>query len=107
MHGANLDHMPGLLALQNAVTTAARHSSDIQKLGAVDEVVVFSAGDTDALGFDLEAEASLILPQCGGHAGLRAGRRDLSRLIDGVPVVVLRSGQGADGWRRLHGCFCQ
>ena len=105
MHGANLDHMSGLLALQNAVTTASRHSSDIQKLGAVDEVVVFSSSDTNALCFNLEAKASLVFPQGGGHAGLYPGRRDLARLINGVPVVVLRSGQGTDGGSLLHGCL--
>jgi hypothetical protein len=105
MHGANLDHMSGLLALQNAVTTASRHSSDIQKLGAVDEVVVLSASDANAFCFDLEAEASLVLPQRGSHARLGPGRRDLARLVDGVPVVVLRSGQGTDGGSLLHGCL--
>jgi hypothetical protein len=40
MHGTNLDHMPNLFALEDAVAPAAGHAGDIQQLGTVDHMVV-------------------------------------------------------------------
>ena len=41
VHGPDLDHMPHLLALQDAVATTSGHSRDIQQLGAVDHVIIY------------------------------------------------------------------
>jgi hypothetical protein len=40
MHGADLNDMARLLAFQYAVTPTSCHSRNIQKLGAVDHVIV-------------------------------------------------------------------
>ena len=40
VHGSNLDHMPHLLTLQDAISAATGHARDIQKLRAVDHVVI-------------------------------------------------------------------
>lgn len=41
MHGANLDHVPGLFALQDAISSASGHTSNIEKFGAVDHMVIY------------------------------------------------------------------
>lgn len=41
MHWSNLNDVPGLLALQDAVATASSHTGDVQKLGAIDHVIVW------------------------------------------------------------------
>ena len=41
MHGSDLHYVTDLLALENAVTPAAGHTSDIQKLRTIDHVVVW------------------------------------------------------------------
>jgi hypothetical protein len=43
MHGANLDDVADLLALENAVAPAARHARHVQQLGAVDHVIVYKS----------------------------------------------------------------
>ena len=40
MHWTNLDNVPDLFTFQNSVSTTSSHLSDIQKLSAIDEVVV-------------------------------------------------------------------
>lgn len=40
MHGSNLDHMSDLLALQDTVAATSGHTGHIEKLGAIDHVVV-------------------------------------------------------------------
>lgn len=42
MHWADLDNMARLLAFQYAVTTTPGHSRDVEKLGAVDHVIVYN-----------------------------------------------------------------
>ncbi len=46
MHWADLDHVLLLLTLENAVTSASCHTSNVEELGAVDHVVVYS-GQSD------------------------------------------------------------
>jgi hypothetical protein len=41
VHRADFDNMTRLLALQDAISSASRHSGDIQKLGTVDHVIVY------------------------------------------------------------------
>ena len=62
MHRTNLHYMSSFLALENTVTTTPRHASNVQQLRAVDHVVVFSPRNTNALGFDLEAQTAFVLP---------------------------------------------
>jgi hypothetical protein len=40
VHRPDLYNMPGLLALQNPISSPSCHPSDIQQFGAVDEVVI-------------------------------------------------------------------
>lgn len=40
VHRPNLDHMPSFLALQDTITPSSRHASNIEKLGAIDHVIV-------------------------------------------------------------------
>ena len=40
VHWANLDNVSSLLTLQDTIPTATGHASDVQKLGAVDHVIV-------------------------------------------------------------------
>lgn len=40
VHGPNLDNMSSLLTLQDAISAASGHASNIEKLGAVDHVIV-------------------------------------------------------------------
>lgn len=68
MHGANLDHVSDFLRLENAVPSASCHSHNIEQLGAVDHVVILTSGHTYAACFDLEAQRSLVLPQCSGYS---------------------------------------
>ena len=42
MHGANLDYMANLLALQDTVATATGHASNVEQLGTIDHVVICS-----------------------------------------------------------------
>lgn len=42
VHGADLDNMANLFALQDAVSTATSHSSDIEQLGSINHVVIYS-----------------------------------------------------------------
>lgn len=73
MHGTDFDDMTDLFAFQNTITTTARHAGDVEQFGAVDHVVVFPAGHTDALGFDLVAKTTLVFPQSGRHPGFGTG----------------------------------
>lgn len=95
MHRPNLDHVPRLLALENTIATTARHSSDVQELGAVNHVVVFTPSHTHAIRLDLEAQAAFIFPESSGDSRLHAVRRDLTRLIK--VSAILGAGRG---WRR-------
>lgn len=40
MHGPNLHHMSHFLTLQDTVSPAPSHSSNVEELGAVDHVVI-------------------------------------------------------------------
>lgn len=40
MHGPDLDHVPSLLRLQNAITSASSHPSNVEELCSIDEVVI-------------------------------------------------------------------
>lgn len=62
VHGADLDDVSCLLALQDAVAAATGHASNIEEFGAVDHVVILAARNADALGFNLETQAAFIFP---------------------------------------------
>lgn len=62
VHRADLDDVSRLLTLQDTISAASCHASDIEQLGTVDHVVVFTTSDAYAFGFDLETETALIFP---------------------------------------------
>jgi len=88
MHGTDLDNVSGLLALENAVSTPSRHTRNIEKLGAVDHVVVFSACHTHPSRLDLKAQAALVFPQGGGDSWLHACWGHLASRVE-VGVLIL------------------
>lgn len=55
VHGSNFDDMSRLLAFKDTIATSTRHSSDVEKFGAVNHVVVFTSRHTHAVGLDLKA----------------------------------------------------
>jgi len=55
VHRSNFYHMARLLALEDAIATSTRHSSNIKKLRAVNHVVVLAPCNADSVRFDLEA----------------------------------------------------
>ena len=62
VHRTDFDDMTDLFAFQDTITTTTSHAGDIEQFGAVDHVVVFPAGHTDALGLDLVAKTTLVFP---------------------------------------------
>ena len=108
MHGADLDHMSHLLALEDTIPTASRHTSNVEEFGAINHVIIwvrpvsktgldsertsqsrdrqsrrtFTPSDAYALGLDLETEASLILPQRCRHPRLHPRRGNLARRVE-------------------------
>lgn len=44
VHGTNLDNMANLFTLQNSVSSSSRHAGHVQKLGAIDHVVIYEIG---------------------------------------------------------------
>lgn len=88
MHRANLDDMPNLLALQNAVTSPSSHASDVKQLGSVDHVVIFSSSDANSSGFNLKAEAALVFPQCSRDPRFRIGWGYLTRCIEALILAL-------------------
>lgn len=78
MHWTNLDNVTRLFALEYAITTTSSHTSNIEKLGAVDHVVVLASRNTNSIGLNLEAQAAFIFPQRRGDSRLHAWWRDLA-----------------------------
>lgn len=101
VHGTDFDDMTDLFAFQNTVTTTASHAGDIEQFGAVDHVVVFSAGHTDAFGFNLVAKTALVLPEGGRHPGFGTGGCHLTGCIVDVSLHG-STGRVAIAWR-CHG----
>lgn len=98
MHWSYLDDFAVFLRLQNAVTSTASHSRDIQKLCAIDHVVVYiesdtifkkrdsdhltmTASDTDTIRLHLKAQCALVFPDSRGHFWFHAWRQQLASLI--------------------------
>jgi hypothetical protein len=42
MHWANLDNVSHLFALENSIPTSTSHSRNVEKLGAIDHMVIYS-----------------------------------------------------------------
>lgn len=84
MHRSNFDNMPCLLALENTVATSTRHTSDVQELRTVNHMVVLSPSNANAVRFNLEAQAALVLPQSRGDPRLHTVRCDLSSGVERV-----------------------
>lgn len=76
VHGPDLHHMSDLLQLQDTVTASTRHLRHVQKLGAVDHVVVGTTHHRHVVGVHLVAQGLLVLPHGGGDA-----RTDSRRLV--------------------------
>lgn len=87
MHRPYLYHMAHLFALQNSISSTTRHSSHIEKLGAIDHVVVFSACHADTSGLNLETQATLIFPQSCRNPRLHTVRRYLPCGIHSLILV--------------------
>jgi hypothetical protein len=106
MHRANFHDMSNFLALQNAISTTTSHASNIQQFRAVDHVVIlrkleknfimeepnrqqtFSSSDADAARLHLETQATLILPERRRHSRFHTRRRDLSRLVKSLVLIL-------------------
>jgi hypothetical protein len=89
MHGSDLYYVARFLALQDAVTTTSRHASHIEELCAVNHVVILAPCHANTVTLNLEAQATLILPQSRCHSGLHARRRDLPSRIEGALKALL------------------
>lgn len=76
VHSANLDHPTVLLRFQHPVAATACHPRHVQEFGAVDHIIVLSAGHADAPRLHLETEGVFVLPQRGGHTRTRLGGWD-------------------------------
>lgn len=77
VHRSNFNDMARLLALQDAIATSTRHSSNIEKLRAVNHVIVLAPCNADSVRFDLKAKAAFIFPKGSRHPWLHPRRRDL------------------------------
>lgn len=118
MHRPDLHHVANLLTLQDTISTAPGHSRDVQKLGPIDHVVIYtrsartypvsgqrkrgtehtlSSSDTDTLRLDLVAETALVFPQRRRDPRLCSRR---AYLAGGVERVGLR---GRCGIARICG----
>ena len=93
--------MTDLFAFQDTITTTTSHAGDIEQFGAVDHVVVFPAGHTNSLGFNLVAETTLIFPKGGRHPGFGAGGCHLTGCI--VDISLHGSTGRVAIARRCHG----
>ena len=82
MHWAILNIIPILFRLKYAVSTIRCQSSNIQQLGSVDEMIVFSAGNINVLYIDLEAKAALIFPESRSNARFHAWRSYLASSVE-------------------------
>lgn len=91
MHRTNLHNVPSFFALENTVTTTPRHASNVQKLCAVNHVVIFASRNTNAFSFDLEAQATLVLPKSRSDPRLHAWRSNLTRSVRYMCLEVLLS----------------
>lgn len=78
VHRTDLDDIPSLLTLEDTVTTPTSHACDIEQLGAIDHVIIFSSSHANAVGFDLKAETAFVFPQGRRHSRLHPMRRNLT-----------------------------
>lgn len=88
VHWSNLDDIPNLLALQDAIAPASCHIGDVQQLGPINEAVVFATGNTNALDLDLETHSAFVLPDSPGQLRLVVRRGDLTGRVRRVGTVV-------------------
>ena len=104
MHWSNLHHVPSLFALQNAIAAPSRHAGHVQQLRPVDHVVIWmvsfiqfypearrltiSPRNTNTVGFNLEAHAAFVLPQCSRHSRFHARRSNLTGHVRRLRLVV-------------------
>ena len=72
MHGANLDHMANLLALQDTVATTTGHASNVEQLGTIDHVVIYSLLVVSSWGKKKKKKNQLssAYPLCAQHTRL-------------------------------------
>jgi hypothetical protein len=112
-----------LFALQNAVSSTAGHTSNVQKLRTVDHVVICASGErefkkvlqlskaysptfasrhTYSLGLDLETKTAFVLPKRRSDPGLHARGRNLASRVEALwRRIGLPSHDGLVG--RRHG----
>ena len=81
VHRPNLHDVARLLALQNTITTSTRHASNIEKLRAVDHMVVLASCNANPVRFDLKAKTAFVFPEGSRHPWLHSRRRDLAGCV--------------------------
>lgn len=84
VHWSYLHDVARLLAFQDTIATPTRHARDVEQLRAVYHVVILPPCYTNTVRLNLEAQATLIFPQCGCHPRLHAMRRNLPTGVEGL-----------------------
>lgn len=100
MHGPYFYHVSYFFGFQDSVALAPRHPCNVEQLGTIDHVVVFSSSHAHASRFYLETQRALVFPQRSGdfwpvgHFGSfiwrRRGRNRLLRLLALVKLAFGR-----------------
>ncbi|KAH3673113.1 hypothetical protein WICPIJ_009905 [Wickerhamomyces pijperi] len=67
VHSTNLNDVALLLRLQDPITTASGHPSDVEQLGPVDVVGILTSGHGNTTAFNLIANGVFIFPESGGQ----------------------------------------
>ena len=62
VHWPNLDDIPNLFTFQNPVPTTSCHLRNIEKLRAVDHVIVLSPRNAYSIDLNLKTECTLVFP---------------------------------------------
>jgi hypothetical protein len=62
MHRSDFHNMLLLLAFQHPVSSTSGHASHIQKLGAIDHMIIFTSGNASSSNINLKTQCSFIFP---------------------------------------------
>lgn len=98
MHGPNLDDMSHFFTLQDTVSSPSSHPSNVQKLCAIDHVIICSSMstrfesietsvrtltscNTNALRLDLEAQTTFVFPKSRSHSWFHSRWSNLSSSV--------------------------
>lgn len=104
VHRSDFYDMARLLALEYAIATSTRHSSNIKKLRAVNHVIVLAPCNADSVRFDLKAKTAFVFPKGSRNPWLHTGRRDLpscvKRALELLPRPRCWLTSASHGWER-------